>query len=40
MLHDLLRQHIRRGQVVEVVEAAVFQSEDLEAALSRATRVL
>jgi hypothetical protein len=36
MLHDLLRQPIRRGQVVEVVEgveAAVFQPEDLEAGL-------
>lgn len=33
MLDDLLLQHIRRGQVVKVVQAFVLQPEDVQAGL-------
>jgi hypothetical protein len=33
VLDDLLLQHIRRRQIVEVVQAVVFQPEDIETGL-------
>jgi len=33
MLDDFQRQHIRRRQVVEIVEAVVLEPEDVEASL-------
>ena len=33
MLNDLLLQHLRRRQVIQVVQAVVFQPEDVETGL-------